>query len=405
MRQSELYTKTKKTTPSDEVAKNAQLLLKAGFIHKEMAGVYAYLPLGLRVLRKIEEIIREEMNAIGGQEVLMTSLQNPKLWKKNNRWDDKKVDIWFKDRDEKIGFAWSHEEAMLNMAKQHVSSYKDLPIYIYQFQNKFRNEPRVKSGLLRGREFIMKDLYSFAATEEELDKFYDKAAKAYQRIFDRVGIGDITYFTFASGGLFSEFSHEFQTLNPAGEDTIYVDKKKKIAVNKEVYTDKILKELGLKKSDLKEEKAIEVGNIFKFGTGYSKNLGVNYKDKDGKELPVFLGSYGIGLGRLMATLVEVFADEKGLSWPDSVAPFKVHLLELEKGLGKKLYKKLQNRNIEVLYDDRDASAGEKLYDADLIGLPWRFIVSEKTKGKVECKKRGNSRAETVDYDKSIQKLL
>jgi prolyl-tRNA synthetase len=405
MRQADLYTKTRKTPPKDEVAKNAKLLIKGGFIHKELAGVYSYMPLGLRVLKKIEQVIREEMNKIGAQEVLMSSLQDPAIWKRNDRWRDDKIDIWFKNRGEKIGFAWSHEEPVMNMMKRHIDSYKDLPIYVYQFQNKFRNEPRAKSGLLRGREFLMKDLYSLSADEKSLDKFYDKVRVAYENVFKRTGIGGATYFTFASGGMFTQFSHEFQTISESGEDTIYLDKKKKIAVNKEVMSDDVLKKVGVSRKDLKEEKAIEVGNIFKFGTKYSENLGVTYKDKDGKENPVYLGSYGIGLGRLMAAIVETLSDSDGIIWPEQVAPFQVHLVELEGGLGEELYKKLQKKNVEVLYDDRPMSVGEKLNDADLIGIPWRFVVSKKTKGKVECKRRAKKGSEIVTYDKSVQKLL
>lgn len=405
MRQTNLFTKTRKTVPKDEIANNAKLLIKGGFVFKELAGVYSYLPLGLMVLKKIEGIIRDEMNKIGGKELLMSSIQNPEIWKENNRWDDSKVNIWFKDRDNKFGFAWSHEEPIMNMVKRYVESYKDLPVYVYQFQNKFRNEQRAKSGLLRGREFIMKDLYSFTETEKDLDNFYSKVQDAYKKIFNRSGIGKQTFMTFASGGLFTPFSHEFQTVSDSGEDTIYLDPKKKIAVNKEVITDKTLKDLGLKKTDLIEKKAIEVGNIFKFGTAYSEKMGVVFKDRKGAVKPAYLGSYGIGLGRLMATAVETLSDENGIIWPEEIAPFKVHLIELDKKLGEKLYKNLESHGIEVLYDDRDVSAGEKFNDADLIGIPWRFVVSGKTNGKVECKKRGEKTLELTTYDKAIRKLL
>jgi len=406
MRQSDLYTKTRKTVPSDEVAKNAKLLIQAGFINKEFAGVYSYLPLGIRVLKKIEDIIREEMNAIGGQEILMSSLQEPEIWKQNDRWDDDKVDIWFKDRGEKMGFAWSHEEPILSMMKHHISSYKDLPAYVYQFQNKFRNEPRAKSGLMRGREFIMKDLYSFNADQKGLDKFYNEVKDAYFKIFERLGLGKDTYLTFAGAGIFvGSENQEFQTLCESGEDTIYLDKKKKLAINKDALSDKFLKEAGLNKKDLVEEKATEVGNIFKFGTKYSENMGVNFKDENGDEKPVYLGSYGIGLGRVMATLVEVLSDKKGIIWPETVSPFQVHLIELEDSLGEKLYKELKKKGVDVLYDDRDASAGEKFNDADLIGIPWRFVVSEKTKGKVEIKRRDEDKEKVVKYDEALRELL
>lgn len=404
MRQSELYTRTLRNPPKDEAAKNAKLLIRGGFIHKEMAGVYSYLPLGMRVLRKVEQIIREEMDAIGGREVFLTTLQDPQVWEKTDRWSDKKVDIWFKTDGGKHGLAWSHEEPMVNMMRQHIASYADLPAYLYQFQKKLRNEPRARSGLLRGREFIMKDLYSFSHDEKELDEFYNVCLKAYQKIFERVGIGRITYVTFASGGPFTPFSHEFQTLSAVGEDTIYLDKKRKLAVNKEVYSDKVLKELGLKKSDLSEERAIEVGNIFKFGTQKSEKLGLTYKDKSGKKRYVVLGSYGIGLDRLIATVVEVFADEKGIVWPLAIAPFRAHLLELEKGLGRALYEKLKKAGVEVLYDDRSLTPGEKFNDADLIGIPLRLVVSEKTKSRVEVKERAKEKTELVAHGELIRKL-
>ena len=405
MRQSELYTKTSKNIPSDEVSLNATLLIRGGFIHKEMAGVYAYLPLGLRVIEKIKSIIQEEMNAIGGQEILLASLQGPDLWQKNDRWDDKKISIWFKDKEGKLGFAWSHEEPMIEMASHHVGSYKDLPVFVYQFQNKFRNEPRAKSGLLRTREFLMKDLYSFTATQEDLDTFYEKCAKAYEKIFKRTGIGNKTYRTFASGGVFTKYSHEFQSVSEAGEDTIYLDPKKKIAINKEVYSLEVAKSLGLNQKDLLETKSIEVGNIFKFGTVYSEKLGLKYKDRGGVEKPVFLGSDGIGVGRLMATVVELLCDKSGMVWPESIAPFKVHLIELGRNKGKQVYAHLIKAGIEVLYDDRDASAGEKFKDADLLGIPWRMVVSDKTKERVEIKRRNANKVELLSINEAIRKLI
>lgn len=402
MRQSELYTKTRKTLPRDEVAKNAKLLIQAGFINKEMAGVYSYLPLGLRVLRKIENIIREEMNAIGGEELFLATLQSPEVWKKTGRWDG--MDMWFKTRGDEFGLGNTHEEPLVESMKHHIESYKDLPVYAYQFQTKFRNEPRAKSGLLRGKEFLMKDLYSFNKSELEHEKFYKKCTNAYHKIFERAEIGGITYLTFADGKPFSEFSHEFQTLSDVGEDTIYLDEKKKVAINKEIYTDLIIKEMGLKKENLVEKRAIEVGNIFSLGSRFSDALGLKYLDEDGKKKSIIMGSYGIGLGRLMATIVEVFADKKGMAWPESVAPFKVHLIELEKGLGDEIYNELQKASVEVLYDDRDSTPGEKFNDADLIGIPWRFVVSEKTGGKVEIKKRKEEKTNVLSYGESIRKL-
>lgn len=387
MRQTQLFTKTRKEAPKDEVSQNAQLLIRAGYIHKEVAGVYDLLPLGLRVIDKIRNIIREEMDTLGGQEVSLSALQDPELWKKTGRWDDKQVDVWFKTELKGgglLGLGCTHEEPMANMMKNHVNSYRDLPKYTYQFQTKFRNELRAKSGIMRGREFLMKDMYSFNRTEEELDKFYTDAGVAYENIFRRVGIGDITYLTFATGGMFSKFSHEFQTVSTAGEDTIYIDTEKRIAVNEEVMSDGILEELSLDRGKLVEAKSIEVGNIFKFGTRYSAPVGLTFKDEDGKDKPVVMGAYGIGLGRLMGTIVEVLCDEKGIVWPESVAPFALHLVELSqgdeaiKGAADQLYADLQNAGIEVLYDDRDVRAGEKFADSDLLGIPYRVIIGKNT---------------------------
>ena len=397
MRQSQLFTKTRKEAPKGEVSKNAQLLIRAGYINKEMAGVYSYLPLGLRVLNKIADIIREEMNAIGGQELFLTTLQDKKLWEKSGRWSDDVVDNWFKTKlknDTELGMGFTHEEPLAQLMKDHISSYKDLPFYVYQIQTKFRNELRAKSGIMRGREFMMKDLYSFCASQEEHDQFYASAKEAYMKVFKRVGLGDKTYITFASGGSFSKYSHEFQTLTTAGEDIIYLDEKKKIAVNKEVFTAEVLEDLDLDKDDLVEKKAVEVGNIFSLGTKFSDALGLNYVDKSGERRPVIMGSYGIGPGRVMGTIVETMADDKGLIWPENIAPFDVHLISIGdvKEKADALYQKLADEGVEVLYDDRDTSAGEKLADSDLIGIPKRIVISEKSlsAGGVEVKMRRES---------------
>ncbi|MDP3991588.1 MAG: aminoacyl--tRNA ligase-related protein [Candidatus Colwellbacteria bacterium] len=404
MRQSELFTKTRRTAPKDEVSKNGRLLIQAGYINKEMAGVYDYLPLGLRVLKKIENIIREEMNKLGGQEIFMTTLQDPTLWKKSGRWDDKVVTDWFKTRNDEFGLSNTHEEPLTNLLKNHILSYKDLPVYVYQFQTKLRYELRAKSGLMRGREFIMKDLYSFSRTPEELDRFHDKCRKAYLNVFKRAGIGNKTYLTYASGGSFTKYSYEFQTLSEAGEDIIYLDKTKKIAINKEVYDEESVQTLKLNREKLIRERSIEVGNIFKLGTRFSDALGLKYVDKSGIERPVIMGSYGIGLGRLMGAIVEVLSDDKGIIWPVSVAPFKVHLVELKKGLARGLYEKLTKAGVETLYDDRDLTPGEKFNDADLIGIPWRLVVSEKTKNKVEVKRRNAKKVELISHDELIQQF-
>ena len=392
MRQSQLFTKTRREAPTDEVSKNAQLLIRGGYIYKEMAGVYVFLPLGLRVLTRVMQLIREEMNAIGGQELFMSSLQDKAVWEKTDRWNDAVVDNWFKTKlknETEVGLGFTHEEPLTNLMKEYVRSFRDLPFSTYQFQNKFRNETRAKSGIMRGREFIMKDLYSFSRDAAEHDAFYEKAKQAYVNVFERAGLGDVTYVTFASGGTFSKYSHEFQTLTDAGEDIVYVHKEKNIAINKEVYNDEVLKDLGVTKEELVEEKAVEVGNIFSLGTKFSDAFDLNYVDEKGENKKVVMGSYGIGPARLMGTIVEVLSDEKGIVWPESVAPFRYHLVSLApddeavKKLGDDLYDTLTAKGIEVLYDDRvSISAGEKIADSDLLGIPTRIVVSKKTAGDV-----------------------
>lgn len=411
MRQSKLFTKTKKEVPTDEVSKNAELLLRGGFIHKEMAGVYSYLPLGLRVLDKIENIIREEINAIGGQEIVMSALQNPELWKKTDRWDDQKVDIWFKTKlknETELGLGFTHEEPLTNIMKSYINSYRDLPCSVYQFQTKFRNEIRAKSGVMRTREFVMKDLYSFCKDEKEHNEFYEKAKEAYKNIFKRVGIGHLTYLTFASGGSFSKFSHEFQTVTSTGEDSIYINEENNIAINKEVFTDDVKKDLNLS-GNFKETKAVEVGNIFTLGTRFSEALDLTYQTEKGDKKPVFMGSYGIGPARLMGTVVEVLTDDKGIIWPESIAPFKVHLLSLgeDQNIKKEanfIYDTLVKKNIEVLFDDRnEVSPGEKFVDADLLGIPFRVVVSSRSMkdNGVELKKRNEEKGKIISLDELL----
>lgn len=388
MRQTQLFTKTKKEVPTDEVAKNAQLLIRAGYIYKNMAGAYSFLPLGLRVVEKINTIIREEMNAIGGQELYLPSLQDPELWRKTDRWNDEKVDVWFKSELQaggEIGFGWTHEEVVTDLMRQYVSSYKDLPFSVYQIQTKFRNEVRAKSGIMRTREFWMKDLYSFAATQAQHDEIYEAAALAYERIFDRIGIGDWTYKTFASGGAFSKFSHEYQTLAEAGEDVVYVCEEKGIAVNEEVLEEVDLSELGITREELQKRKSIEVGNIFSLGTKFSEAIGLTFKDETGESKPVIMGSYGIGPARSMGTVVDLLSDDKGIVWPESIAPFTVHLVGLNledseiRDWAEGVYNGFIDRGIEVLFDDRDLRPGEKFADSDLLGLPYRVVVSRKGK--------------------------
>ncbi len=415
MKQTQLFTKTKKESPSDEVSLNAELLIKAGFINKEMAGVYDYLPLGLRVLKKIEQIIREEMDRIGGIEMRTSVIQNKEVWEKSNRWSDDAVDNWFKTTLKsggEVGLSFTNEEAYSNLLKQYINSYKDLPIYPYDFKNIFRNEIRAKSGIMRGREFYWKALYSFSKDETEHNEFYEKAKEAYKNIFKRVGISHLTYMTFASGGTFSKFSHEFQTITGAGEDTIYIDENKGISINKEVYTDEVLESLGVSKDQFVEHKAVEVGNIFSLGTKFSSPFDLSYTDEKGERKLAVMGSYGIGLGRLMGTVVEVLSDGKGIVWPASIAPFNTHLLVLgnEESIIKEandIYKYLLDNNIEVLFDDRiDISAGEKFADSDLIGIPYRIVVSKRSisEGGVEVKKRTEENGKIVSKEQLLNEL-
>jgi prolyl-tRNA synthetase len=408
MRVSKLFTKTSKTAPTDEVAKNAQLLIRAGYVYKVMAGAYAYTPLGLKVLENIKQIVREEMNAIDGQELIMTSLQSKETWEKTGRWGDEAVDVWFKSqlKDEtEVGFAWSHEEAIMEMMQQYVHSYKDLPVSVYQFQTKLRNELRAKSGIMRGREFVMKDMYSLHASQEDMDHYYDQVIEAYKRCFDRFGIGDTTFVTFASGGAFTKFSHEFQTICDAGEDMLYTNEDRSVAVNEEVLDD-AAKELGIDKSQLKPVKSAEVGNIFKFGTEKSEKMGIYYTDQSGKQQPIYLASYGFGVTRLMGVVVEKLADDRGLVWHDNIAPFRVYLARFGEDAevikaADKLYESLQEAGISVLYDDRNARPGEKFADADLLGMPHRVVVSTKTveRGVFEYKKRTQTDSVAVDVEK------
>lgn len=416
MKQSQLFTKTQKELPLGEVSINAQYLIRAGFVAKEMAGAYIFLPLGLRVMRKISDIIREEMDAVGGQELLMTALQDKDLWEKTGRWSDSVVDNWFKTKLKKgteVGLGFTHEEPITNLMKNHISSYRDLPLYVYQIQTKFRNEARAKSGLMRGREFLMKDLYSFSKNQEEHELFYEKMKDVYMKVFDRLGMKEKTYITISSGGSFSKYSYEFQTLSEAGEDLIYViDEEKKLAINQDDFNDDLLKDFSLEveKKNLIARKSIEVGDIYSLGCRYSEALDLCYTDEDGSNKFVYMGSYGMSPSRLMGSCVELSHDEKGIIWPKSIAPFDLHLVEIRGGDSEikdeieEIYQWLQERGFDVLYDDRDnKTAGEKFNDADLIGIPWRLVVSKKTmnQGEVELKNRKSGEVVLVKKEELI----
>lgn len=413
MKQSNFVTRAEKTVSSEETSKNAILLEQAGFINKLSSGIYSFLPMGLRVLKKIENIIREEMNAVGGQEIFMPALHPKENWEKTGRWEGLKDEMYhLKDKsDREFALGPTHEEIVTPLVQNFIRSYRDLPKSVYQFQSKFRMELRAKAGLLRGREFLMKDMYSFHTTEEDLNAYYDNVTNAYRKIFQRVGLGHITYLTFASGGTFSKFSHEFQTICSTGEDTIYLDENKNIAVNKEVLDDEILKELGIEQENLKEKKAIEVGNIFKLKTKYSEPFKMEFKDEDGSNKTVLMGCYGIGISRIMGTVVEALSDDKGLVWPTTIAPYKVHLVMLgtkedTKEKAEDLYKQLNDKGVEVLFDDREVSAGEKLAESDLYGIPLRLVVSDRSlaEGMVELKSRTEEKPNMIALDKIVSKL-
>lgn len=411
MRQSRLFTKAVKQDPKDETALNAKLLERGGFVYKNSAGIYTFLPLGWRVIQKIAGIIREEMNAVGGQELFMPALVEKKYLDASGRWD---VEVGYKleetgrrkeegKHEASFVLGWTHEEVITEIASKYISSHKDLPVAAYQIQTKFRNEPRAKSGLLRGKEFLMKDLYSFHADETGFKEYYEKVKGAYFKIFERCGLKSI--YTLAAGGAFTaENTHEFQVLADVGEDTIFVCAGCGYAENKEISElrdgDKCSKCVGR----VTEKKSIEVGNIFPLGTKYSEAFNLKYRDEKGSEHFVVMGSYGIGLGRLMATVVELHNDKDGIIWPESVAPFRTHLLAINDVAGDEIYEKLQASGIEVLYDDRKMSAGEKFAESDLLGIPWRLVVSPKTGDKVEIKKRGEREAKVVGMSEFLKML-
>ncbi len=419
MKMSSLFTKTLKDAPQDAESANAKYLIRGGFVDQHMAGVYSYLPLGLRVLRKIQEIVREEMDAIGGQEILMPALLSSEPWKTSGRWDDPGKEVMFQfkgagDRDVCLG--WTHEEIVTPLVQKFVSSYQDLPVFVYQVQDKFRNELRAKSGILRGREFNMKDLYSFHATEEELEEYYDKVLEAYRRVFERCGI--VALPTEASGGAFSKVSHEFQMPTDSGEDTIYVNQAGDYAWNKEIAPD-------LKDGDMapdgsgpvKEMKAIEVGNIFKLKTRFTEPFKMTYTDANGKVQPVMMGCYGIGPSRVVGSIVEAHHDDRGIIWPKTVAPFQVHIVSLSakdetvqeriRTAAEDLYEDLRKEGIETIWDDRaGVSAGAKFADADLMGMPLRLVISEKTlaESSVEWKGRDEADARLVHLDGIMEEV-
>ncbi len=420
MRFSELFTKTTKESRADADSRNADLLLRAGFVAKSMAGVYSFLPLGLRVLRNIEQIVREEMNAIGGQELLLSAFGPREWWEQTGRWDQKKFDALFHvpaAGEQEYALNPTHEEIITPVVKQFVHSYRDLPFGCYQIQTKFRNELRAKSGLLRGREFLMKDLYSFHITQDCLEKYYTKMQGAYDKVFERLGLSDRTYLTYASGGTFSKYSHEYQVVLPEGEDTIYISvaaekEGKRIAVNKEIFTE------GMKcpvtgGTEFREVRASEAANIFQLGTKFSEPFGFQVADQAGVLQPVIMGCYGIGISRLMGILAEANSDEAGLRWSRGVGPADLHVVAIAKSseeeaftAAESLVAAAKKRGLRVLFDDRtDVSAGSRLADADLFGVPWRALVSAKSlaAGGVEVKDRWTGATEVLSAQACIAK--
>jgi len=410
MRLSKLFTKPLRQAPKDEATANAQLLIKAGYVYKVMAGVYAYLPLGLKVLNKIRNLIREEMDKLGGQEILMPSLHPAELWKKTGAWDS--VDVLFKlksrtDKDYALG--QSHEEIVVPIAKEMIKSYKDLPLALYQIHWKFRDELRAKSGVLRGREFEMKDMYSFHESQEDFEKFYEEVKKSYIRAYDKLGL--VAKATEASGGIFSKkISYEFEVLTDAGEDDILYCPSCEFCVNLENISEhKETKECPHCHDKTEKGRASEVGNVFDLGKKYSKDFDLKYKTKEGEDAYPVMGCYGWGTTRTMGVIIEKFHDDKGIIWPEIVAPFKIIIVDIaeKNDTAEKLYQDLQRQSVEVLYDDRqDKSAGEKFAEADLLGIPWRVVISEKTikEEKYELKRRGEENVEMVNRDELLERI-
>jgi prolyl-tRNA synthetase len=408
VRYSHLFAKTTKSVPKDEVAVNAKLLIQGGFIDKLMAGSYTLLPLGRLVERKIEQIVREDMNATGAQEVLMPLLHPKEIWNETGRWDSaKEVMYQFEKDDKEYALSFTHEEIVLDLARKHIRSYKDLPAKIYHFSTKFRAELRAKSGILRGREFLMKDLYSLHATREDLDEYYFAMADVYKKTLKRIGLEAVV--VESGGGVFTgEHTHELQVFSEVGEDNIYHCEKDNLWQNEEVVTDGKCFKCGGKLGEAK--KSIEVGNIFRFGTDYCEKMNFTFDDKDGAKKYPYFGSYGIGITRLIGALVEASHDDRGIIWPESVAPYQVHLITLNKEHGTEnkgydIYKKLLLEGVEVLYDDReDTGAGQKFADADLIGIPVRLVVSAKTGDKIEWKERNKSETELLSIDEVLGRV-
>jgi prolyl-tRNA synthetase len=405
MKQSVLFPKTRKEAPKDAESINHKLLVRGGFVDQLMSGSWTLLPLGFRVVTKINQVIREEMNAIGGQEMLMPLLNPKSIWEETGRWEKaEEIMYQFEVSDKWFGLAFTHEEVVMDLLRKNINSYQDLPLAVYHFSTKFRKEVRAKSGILRGREFMMKDLYSAHVSEADMMDYYEKVKDAYSKIFKRIGFD--FKITEASGGVFTDkHTHEFQVLAEGGEDTIFYCTKCDWGENKEIFDGKDGDKCPKCGSPIKEAKSIEVGNIFPLGTWFAERMRVYFTDKDGGKKPVWFASYGIGPTRVMGTLVEVNNDDKGIIWPKSVAPFDVHLVELPGAKNaKKIYEELKEKGIDVLWDDRDVGPGQKFADADLIGIPVRLILSSRNGEKIEWKERSSEKTELLSFDEVLGKL-
>lgn len=412
MKYSKLFGKTLRQAPKEADTINHKLLTQAGFVDQLMAGVYSYLPLGLKVLGKIEQVVREEMNAVDGQELLMPVLHPSEIWKTTGGWD--KIDVLFKikSRTEKdYALGQSEEEVVTPLAMNRVNTYKDLPLALYQINWKYRDELRAKSGILRGREFLMKDMYSFHENQEDFLRFYEIVKEAYKKIYSRFGL--VAKVTEASGGSFTEkVSYEFMVLTSAGEDDILYCESCDYCINTEIAKVKVGDSCPKCGSKLEQAKASEVGNVFDLGQKYGKDFNLDFLDRTGKKEYPIMGCYGLGISRVMGVIVEKYNDEKGITWPESVAPFQIHLVGLDlddPSVAKKAedtYKLLQADGVEVLFDDRiGISAGEKFADADLIGIPYRVVVSKKTEDKLEVKKRSEKETSFMSLKQIVDSIL
>jgi prolyl-tRNA synthetase len=405
MKYSQMFPKTLREPPKDAVTSNHKLLVQAGFVDQLMAGSWTLLPLGWRVANKIMQIVREEMNAIGSQEIQMPLMHPKEIWNETGRWDSAaEVMYQLKDtRGREFALSFTHEEIIMDLVRKHLTSYKELPLSLYQFSSKFRNEMRATAGILRGREFLMKDMYSFHATEEDLKKYYELVKLAYLKAFTRMGLK--VKITEAAGGVFTDnMTHEFQALAESGEDIIYYCDSCDWAQNKEIFTGNERDSCpSCRSGKVISSSAIEAGNIFPFGSKkYAEPMKAYFDAADGSKQLVHFGSYGIGITRAIGIIVETFHDAKGIIWPESVAPFQAHLVGLKDATA--VYESLVRAGINVLYDDTDRPAGQKFADADLIGIPVRLVVSEKAGDKIEWKKRNSKDSELLTIDEVVSRL-